>query len=87
MSSSRYLPALAALTIAVSGAIVLAPTAGADVTCRTKYYGSAWHTSCSDGSTVVCYPGGSCHYKERGRNPYAQLEEARRLLEEAGQLP
>lgn len=58
-------------TVMVLGLIVLAalavkyaPTSAADPgTCTTDYYNNALWTSCSDGSSSVCYDGGSCHYK------------------------
>ncbi|WP_179475338.1 hypothetical protein [Mycolicibacterium vinylchloridicum] len=55
-------------TVIVVGLIILAflaikhaPTAAADpVTCQSDYYSSATWTSCSDGTSQVCYDGGSC---------------------------
>ncbi|MGY4650537.1 hypothetical protein [Mycobacterium sp. URHB0021] len=57
------------------GLLLGAGTAQAD-TCKTSYYGSAWHTYSSDGSSAVCYPGGRCHYQDApARNPYSQILE------------
>lgn len=71
-------------TVIVLGLIVLAvlimkmPNAKADVTCTSNYYSNAVWTQCSDGSSSVCYDGGSCHYetaadRQRGVNAYEDL--------------
>lgn len=49
--------------LAVLGLKYAPASAASPVSCSTKYYSNALHTSCSDGSSSVCYDGGSCHYQ------------------------
>lgn len=55
------------------------PTASANpVSCSTDYYSNALRTSCTDGSSSVCYNSGHCTYqsaadRQRGVSAYEEL--------------
>lgn len=81
----RYIATgLAAAGIALLGA----PAAHADeVSCDTDYYSNALWTTCSDGSTSVCYDGGSCHYTsaaDRAADRNSRQDAYKDLLRGAG---